>query len=202
MLATPWLNSGTTVSLIKWSACPPRMSRCAENAADATTTTPQEVTQAAHRRLINIFRDRRPGPHGWDAVLCDDRLSRYVIKYAEDHVRASWMDDWKEDVGICWLEDFKVSQDAVPLAVARFLGTERVSELAQQAEAEGDWWSASLRWSATALVNRVSSGMAASQPLFKMCAVALDSVQPTSPQATDAKQRLEVSTLIMIMLGW
>ena len=38
-----------------------------------------DISQAAHRRLVNIFRERRPEKYGWDIrEQTDDRLSRYV----------------------------------------------------------------------------------------------------------------------------
>jgi hypothetical protein len=121
-------------------------------------------------------------------------------------------------------------QDAIPLAAARFLGTARVSSLAENAEARGEYWSArgsvalprctaahplyarlanifgapvseaatrpdpraaSLLWSATALATRDSLGIAASHPLLKKCAAALDRVRPegaaAAARAKDAK---------------
>lgn len=165
--------------------------------------TTQEVTRIAHRRLINIFRERRPDVHGWDELETDGRLSQYVIKRCEYHIRASWMLDWRADTeAISWLEDFKVSQDAIPLAAAHFLGTDRTTELAREAESEGNWWSASLRWSATALDNRLSSGMQECQPLFKACATSLENVHPTTAESVDAKQRLELTTIILVLHSW
>jgi hypothetical protein len=162
-----------------------------------------QVTRAAHRHLVNIYRQRRPTDGGWDLLETDDRLSRYVIKHAEEHIRASWLpgDAWKTDMdAICWLEDFHTTQDAIPLAVAHFLGTERVSELARQAEREGEWWSASLRWSAIAHANLSSA--VESIPMFKASAEALENVKPTTTAAQDAKDRLELKVIVMILLAW
>ena len=64
--------------------------------------------------------------------------------------------------------------DAIPLACARILGREKVSQLAQDASEHADWWNASLRWSATALDTSVSVGKAEASPLFKECATCLE----------------------------
>lgn len=179
---------------------------------------PPEVTRDAHRQLVNIFRARRPGQHGWDLSETDDRLSRYVIKHAGHNISQAWLpmeSEWSADTeGIAWLEDYGASagmplggQDIIPLATARFLGTEKVSLLAEQAETKtGGCWSAALLWSATALETRNSFGIAASHPLLKRCAAVLERVQPeaaaTALQAKDAKERLELSTLMLILLAW
>jgi tetratricopeptide (TPR) repeat protein len=169
----------------------------------SSSMSSQEVTCAAHRRLVNLFRERRPEPAGWDELETEGRLAKYVIKHCGCHISASWMPDWRSDEeAISWLEDFKISQDAIPFAAAQFLGTERVSELARESEGKADWWSASLRWSATALENRVSAGTHVSQPLFQACAAALEHHQPTTPEGIDAKQRLELTTIFGVLTNW
>jgi hypothetical protein len=170
--------------------------------ADAQTT--QGVTKKAHRRLIDLFRQGRPGPSGWDAEVTEGRLSGYILRHSVHHVEHSWRTDWESDEdALTWLDDYDgVSQDAIPLASAAFLGTERVSQLARQAESEGEWWSAALRWSATATVNRGTDGVAAAQPLLKLCAAALERVQPATAIEVDAKASLELSVLVAILLAW
>jgi len=95
---------------------------------------------------------------GWDASSMDDRVSRYVQKHVIHHIEQGWMPDWESDAEATgWLDDYTKLQDAIPLAAAHFLGTERVSQLAKQAESEGNFWSASLRWSAAAQVTTTAS---------------------------------------------
>ena len=200
-----------------------------------------QMTQDAHRRLVNIFRERRPDRHGWDVGQGDDRLTKYCQRHVGHHIESAWWQgllkhsfantatrylsgyfsslyipgsvwpcvhhwtgldwdlptyrqraidsisctrlrclclsitafaiirraDWRSDtMGISWLDDCNdssmISQDAIPLAAAEFLGADRVSQLAKQAESEGHFWLASLRWSASALVSRSNVGHHAS----------------------------------------
>ena len=102
-----------------------------------------------------------------------------------------------------WLDDFDgVSQDAIPLACVQFLGTDRVSQLAASAELEAEWFSASLRWSAAAIVSRITDGSAAALPLLKLCAAALEHVKPATAIEEEAKAALELPSLVLILLGW
>ena len=95
-----------------------------------------------------------------------------------------------------------IVQDAIPLAAAEFLGVERVGQLAMQAEGGGDWWVASLRWSAAALADRVSAGHLSSLSKFKSCAVALQNFKPSTEQQQLAKERLEIPTYVFILQAW
>ena len=174
----------------------------------AAAMSSAEMTQNAHRRLVDIFRERRPDRHGWDVGQEDDRLTKYIQKHVGHHIESGWwQDSWQSDTAaISWLDDCNdspvVSQDAIPLAAAEFLGTERVSRLAKQAESSGDWWSASLRWSAAALVNRRIAGHGASMPLLKYCAAALEKFKPSTPPQQIAKERLELTTCALIVSAW
>ena len=174
----------------------------------AVAMSSAEMTQSAHRRLVDIFRERRPDKHGWDVGQGDDRLTKYVQKHVGHHIESGWrQDSWQSDTAaISWLDDCNnspvVSQDAIPLAAAEFLGTERVSRLANQAESSGDCWSASLRWSATALVNKRIASHTTSMPLLKACAAALEKFKPSTPQQQIAKERLELTTCALIVSAW
>jgi hypothetical protein len=169
--------------------------------ADAQTEA--AVSQRAHRRLVDLIRERRPGEYGWDVEYTDGRLSQYVLKFCGHHIGRGWLEDWAADeAALGWLDDYGVSQDAVPLACAQFLGTARVSQLAQRAERAGEWWSAAVRWSATGLHNRTMTGQAHAIPLLKSCAAALARWAPATPQQADAKDRLELLTVVTILLAW
>jgi hypothetical protein len=132
-------------------------------------------------------------------------LSRYVDTYCEHHIAQCWWGNWEADSeAISWLDDFipQIQQDAIPLAAARFLGTERASQLAKASERTCDWWSASLRWSVTALSTRNTTSHGAALPLFKAAAAALERVQPATWEAKCAKERLELPTLVCILNAW
>jgi hypothetical protein len=167
----------------------------------------QQDTENAHRQLINIFRERRPNRHGWDLAHCDDRLSKYVQKYCGHHIEQGWRPDWETDTeATSWLDDCLdspvLSQDAIPLAAAAFLGPERAGQLARQAESSGEWWLASLRWSALALVTRRYGGHHSALPIFKFAAAALQNVEPTTPHRRLLKERLEIPTYTIILQNW
>eukprot|EP01050_Picozoa_sp_SAG11_P003010 SAG11_NODE_161_length_14021_cov_36.845065_11_plen_702_part_00 len=168
--------------------------------AEAQTTP--GVTKKAHRRLIDLFRQGRPGPSGWDVEFCDGRLSRYIMRHSVHHVQHGWRADWEDDEeALSWLDDYAgVSQDAIPFACAQFLGAERVSQLAASAESEGEWWKAALRWSVAGSVQRMHTGVAAAQPLLKKCAAALEHVQPATPRESEAKASLELPVIVLILL--
>ena len=109
-------------------------------------------------------------------------------------------------MAISWLDDCNDSsstpQDAIPLAAAEYLGTERATQLAQQAEIAGDWWLASLRWSALASVVRINVGHHQSVALFKRCASALQKYKPVTSEDQIAKQRIEIPALALILTAW
>jgi tetratricopeptide (TPR) repeat protein len=175
----------------------------------ASSMSTEDEIRGSHRRLVDILRDGRLSKHGWNLGQSDDRLTVYVVKHCEHHIKHGWAEgaDWASDEdAIRWLDDCndseQVSQDVVPLAAARFLGTERVAELAKRAESSGDWWKAGLRWSAAATVMRTDGGHADSMDLLKACAAALLQLQPTTPQLQLAKERIEIPCLRTIITAW
>ena len=140
---------------------------------------------------------------GWDASSKDLRLSQYVLKHVAHHIKqATCPEDWESDADVLsWLDDYAKMQDAIPLAVAELLGVQRVAQLARQAEGEGNFWSASLRWSAAALTATTGNKQQATD-LFKSCATALEQFRPRTPQQQEAKDRLELSTTVQIINAW
>ena len=157
---------------------------------------------ASYRRCVSIFRASRPGPHGWDLEATEGRLAEFICNHVGHFIEHGWNTDETDEEQLAWLDDFNVSQDAIPLACARYLGTKLVSQLALKAEREGNWWGASLRWSATALATKADAGQRACQPLLKAAAASLLQFDPTTAQQVDAKQRLELPTLVGILLNW
>ena len=107
-----------------------------------------------HRRLVELWRSRRPAG-GWD-VESGESVARYISVAGVHHIGGARGPSAKPssddgDVAVEWLSDFVAGkQDAIPIFTARVLGAERVSQLAEAAEEAGEWWLASLRWSASA----------------------------------------------------
>jgi hypothetical protein len=174
----------------------------------------EDESRTAHRRLVTILRQHRPelspgtetsqAMLGWDASSMDLRASRYVLKHVAHHIEhAIRPEDWESDLEMTgWIDDYTKMQDAIPLAVAEFLGVPRVVQFARQAEVAGNFWTASLRWSAAALATRVTEGQQSTHGLFKSCAAALEHVRPSTAQEQDAKDRLEFATLTLILNAW
>jgi hypothetical protein len=168
----------------------------------ADAQTEPAISRQAHRRMVNMIRTRRPGQFGWNADHTEGRLSDYILTCAEHHVEHGWLSDWATDeIAQSWLDDYAVSQDIVPLSCASFLGTERVSELAKHAERAGEWFKAAKRWSAAGLVQKVTNYSLA-MPFWKACTAALERMQPATSQQADAKDRLELSTIGLILQAW
>jgi hypothetical protein len=142
--------------------------------------------------------------HGWDLSRHDDRQSRYVVGQIFHHVKNAWHEDWSADTkAIEWLDDYSFTQDCIPIACATVLGPERTAQMAQQSEDAAKWWSAALRWSASALATRFSaSGLTDSGPLFKKCAAALGKVHPGNMREWEFKDRLEFTTVLQILTMW
>lgn len=170
----------------------------------------EESLRRAHRRAISLIRERRPASteyqdrFGWEASLSEDAVVNYIIRHCEWHVKETLERDWAADQDlIAWLSDYAMMQDAVPLAIAAVLGIERVSELAQRAEQDGDWWTAALRWSALAIQVLASGNPSQAANFFRKCAACLEAVeQPAQPSQQRARDRLELSTVLSILMFW
>ena len=81
-------------------------------------------------------------------------------------------DDSDGDVVVEWLSDSRTAQDAIPVFTAQVLGLS-VPQLAEAAEEAGEWWLASLRWSASAF-SSISQRECQSLPLLQSAAQALE----------------------------
>jgi hypothetical protein len=159
--------------------------------------------RSAHRRLVNIFRERRP-VGGWGTDGIEDRLSEYVCKHAEEHIRQAWMQDWAaDDEAISWLDDYDTCQDVVPLAAAVVLGHDKCCQLAKRSEEAGNWWSAALCWSATAKDVTRREGKDTAKPAYIACANCLESMHaPSSPAQRLERDRLDLSNTVAILTCW
>ena len=173
----------------------------------------EEELRAAQRRLVNIIRERRPTStyykdrSGWErAQLEDSRLTKYVVLQLAHHVRHALQNKngaWVAEPEICcWLDDYNMVQDAVPLACATILGEQKVEQLATLAGKQGNAWSAALRWSSLALVTSQTVGLKKASEHFKNCMESLLLVKPIGPDSQRKKDRLELSTALAIISMW
>ena len=183
-----------------------------------------EDLRAAHHRLVNLIRERRPGTpahlsgsskhttntrelirrYGWDrSLIKDDRQSAYIVTHLEHHFGKAWAEDWANDTEmISALDEYANQQDVVPVAAATVLGPDRSTELAKRSESEGKWWAASCRWTAIATAVKTSTGMMEAKPFLVLAAASLEKVKPTSLLAQLQKDSLEMTTLLTILLYW
>lgn len=183
----------------------------------ATGLHSEQELSDAHRRLVNIIRERRPGRppqhastiqairrYGWDhSLISDDRQSAYIVLHLKHHVRAAWSLDWADDAEMIeLLDDFPNQQDSVPVAAATVLGATKATELATRSESQRKWWSAACRWAAIAVSSKQTSGQKHAKQYLVRAATALESVQPTTKFEQLQKERLEMSTLLSILLYW
>eukprot|EP01051_Picozoa_sp_SAG22_P015320 SAG22_NODE_1982_length_3207_cov_2.771557_4_plen_218_part_01 len=154
--------------------------------------------RATNRRLVELWRSERPSD-GW-RMPGTESVSVYMAVAAAHHIRGTWGTDWsKADSAISWLSDFvEGKQDAIPVCAAEALGKDRVAELAKAAEADGDWWSASLRWSAATLAAHRVGGYSQSVPLSISSAAALERVRPGHATCKqEEKDKLEIAVLLL-----
>jgi hypothetical protein len=104
---------------------------------------------------------------------------------------------------IAWLDDYTLSHDVVPREAAHFLGSEKVTVLAKRAEQAGDWWTASKRWAVAGIYLKVHKGdVAAAMPCLKAAVAALDNTRPTDTKQCWEKDKLEITTLLLIVVAW
>jgi hypothetical protein len=93
--------------------------------------------------------------------------------------------------------------DVVPRQAAHFLGYEKVVTLAQAAEQAGDWWTASKRWAVVGIHQKMHKGDTVSAlPCLKAAAAALDKTRPTDTKQCWEKDKLEITTLLLILVAW
>jgi hypothetical protein len=152
-----------------------------------------EERRAMNRRLVNLWRARRPSGGGWN-IDSKESVPQYIAVTAVHHIGAAWQPDWSADAeAIDWLSDFvDGTQDSIPVLASEALGLERASELAKAAETAEDWWLASLRWSALALSEHRLGAHGRSLPVLQASASALERVE-----AGKAKNVLEMSVLLL-----
>jgi hypothetical protein len=107
----------------------------------------REWLQSAHRRLLLTFQEKRPdGVGGWDPWN-EGAGSFYVCNECPFHIKMGALTDWKNDELLLTLIDeiVGVQPDALQTAACNFVGYKNLKELANDAEAEGDYWKACVR---------------------------------------------------------
>ena len=181
--------------------------------------------RTAHRTLVGMIRERRPGKpsrdagmqhdgadhqtirvkHGWtDSLILDDRLCFYIVENLPHHIKEAWEPEWDQDEEMIeLLDDFPGQHDAVCLSAAEFLGAEKCTALAQKSEDRHEWWQASCRHSAIAVHCKHTSGHSSSRGHFVAAAAAINTMkQPTIAIAQLQKDRLHISILHAILQLW
>ena len=148
---------------------------------------PDEELRGMNGRLVELWRQRRP-VGGWE-VDSRESVPLYIATAGVQHISGA-----PEESCIEWLSDFAEGiQDAIPIFASEALGVTRATELARAAEVAGDWWRASLRWSASALSEHRIGYYKRSLPLLTCCAKALDHVDIAEGEqhAPDTRERQE-----------
>ena len=150
-----------------------------------------------NRRLVELWRSRRP-PGGF-SVESKDSMPQYLAQAGVNHISGAWETDWLNDAqAIEWLSDFPGGkQDLIPVLAAQALGAERTAELAKAAESAGDWWLASLRWSASAESQHILGSYRLSLPLMVESARTLEHVD-----AREEKDQLELRVLFQALFSY
>ena len=110
--------------------------------------SPEDI-KAAQRRLVESFRQANRSVK-WP-------LGQYMRDNIGHHIKMSYDDAWATSTqAISWLDDHdKGLQDGVSTAVASVVP---VAKYAKEAEGKGEWWKATLRWSAAARAAYAGSG--------------------------------------------
>jgi hypothetical protein len=103
-----------------------------------------DAFKRAQRRLVELFRHT-------DGDAVGASLTGYLQHEMQHHVRCAYDSTWATSAqAFSWLDDHhRGVQHQLAFAIAGMLPTQ---QLAEAAEADGQWWSAALRWSCTAAV--------------------------------------------------
>eukprot|EP01052_Picozoa_sp_SAG31_P046152 SAG31_NODE_8709_length_1401_cov_1.407066_2_plen_318_part_01 len=161
----------------------------------------------SHRRLVDTLREQRP-ECGWQRSR-KEPTARYIWNEIVFHIREGWdTTRWNQDRGaLCWLDD--KHHDAIPQAAARVLGSQRTQILAEQAERQGQWWPAALRWAAAGWAARSETsielvdGVTTDLKCFKASAAAILRVSTESGECSEVdKDGLEYRVIMGILKKW
>jgi hypothetical protein len=121
----------------------------------------------AHTALVESLRGHRPAEiHGW--LFADHPLTAFVQRWAAHHMRAALGDSLADgtwitnEVAIGWLSAGVTGViDTLCHAAGMALGVEKTTQLAQQAAAAGDHWTAAIRWAVVAQIRKDEHGRTA-----------------------------------------
>eukprot|EP01047_Picozoa_sp_COSAG01_P026973 COSAG01_NODE_1760_length_9301_cov_8.687242_2_plen_771_part_00 len=166
--------------------------------------------RGAHRRLVELCRERRPirpntatrSANGaailvvrsWDDSATLTPLCRYINKYAQHHISLAWHSEWQADrSAIEWLDDYTLEHDIISRSAAATLGVDRVAKLAQLAIDTDDNWTAAKRH----VLAGYEAGGQQGRDHFRAAVAALEKL-PVSPE----REKLEMDALLQIITMW
>jgi hypothetical protein len=165
--------------------------------------------------------------HGWEDYAGNHTLSPYVAGATLFHIRAAVNQGNEQggtgqvglEVAVNWLSQGIVGyDDAIPRAAGKVLGFTKLVELAEAAEAAGQYWLASVRWSVVVRTCMDESGRSAKlYELIVTQLVALSKVTTTAKLTDSAensadgaeaavpqlyRDRLLLRALVMLICSW
>lgn len=128
----------------------------------------------------------------------DSSLARYISSCSIYHIEAAWDHNWSTDEHACnnWLADYP--QDFVVEAAAEYLGFEKCSQLALQAQSTSDTFKFAKLCSAAGLCARTvdsQAGVLRSLELEISAIDALGALKDQTPEVKDHCERLELEML-------
>ena len=158
--------------------------------------------EAAHRRLVDIFRSSRPvNVHGiqrWDFLISP--AAQYVHTYAKEHIKhGRGLEDWTAEVLL------DMPQDDLVLAAARTVDVEHLASSAADADAKGEWWNSARRWALVRYLRYVEEGLMAVTEPVERTLNALDQLEQTCGQKEIAElvddiEEIRFEQLISLLL--
>jgi hypothetical protein len=135
-----------------------------------------------------------------------DRLVTYVTHEIGFHIEQAWEAPWDQDIeAISWTDDLVNGYfDIISLATNRYLGVEKMQELATRAEAAEQWWSAAIRWASVGEILVGTGGALVGSPPYRHAVEMVQKAIPTKSAVVSActhlsKDRLELMCLLRIL---
>jgi hypothetical protein len=179
---------------------------------------------SAHRRVVELLRDRQP-PGGWwrwlppGGEVLYGSIAKYVHNNAALHTKAALVAPTEgpegaiavDDVnpaGVAWLDSHHGGkQDELVLATAVALGSKVVETLAVAAEQEGCWWTAARRFRILSHLRRKSEGVDSALSALRSCANACTQVMLWKDGEGEACDRMivqafEAKAVVALVTTW
>ena len=163
----------------------------------------KEVRQVAQRRFVELLRN------GVDRSS-QSSTGIYIRDSINHHIKEAYDEAWaKRPQAISWVEDhINGVQDSIAFSAASVLPTET---LAVEAEDEGEWWKAALRWHATSHVKTTAAGInfiglaemkKAAEAADKVVAASGAGAGDSSNPCKDDLDMFTLHVLMGVMAGW